>query len=115
LARGSLRALFTTNVSIQHHFILNIVTLLIAGKISHLTIERGYLRPLGEITFHSGACGAWVWFELPENPTCPFKDDCGAYLNKAPPQGLESNAPTAVEEPGDSSRSDEACCMWREF
>ncbi len=44
-----------------------------------------YLRPAPTITFDSGACIAWVWFEQPENPTCPFKDHCGAYQNKAPP------------------------------
>lgn len=40
------------------------------------------LRPVGTITFDSGACTSWVWFEQPENPTCPFVDHCGAYQNK---------------------------------
>lgn len=53
------------------------------GMVQGRMLHR-YLRPGRPVTFNSGACGAWVWFELPENPTCPFKDDCGAYQNKAP-------------------------------
>jgi len=40
------------------------------------------LWPVNPIDFNSGACISWVWFELPDNPTCPFKDQCGAYRNK---------------------------------
>lgn len=40
-------------------------------------------RPL---TFDSGRCGAYQWFELPENPTCPFVEHCGAYKRKMPTQ-----------------------------
>ncbi len=29
--------------------------------------------------FHSGKCLAFTWFDLPENPTCPFRNKCGAY------------------------------------
>lgn len=58
----------------------------ICGMVEGRVLHR-YLSPSGEITFDSGACGAWVWFDLPEYPTCPFKDCCGAYLNKAHPEG----------------------------
>ena len=30
------------------------------------------------ITFDSGSCASWFWFEKPENPTCPFFERCGA-------------------------------------
>jgi hypothetical protein len=42
------------------------------------------ISPAGQITFDSGICQSRVWFDLPENPTCPFKDHCGAYKNGAP-------------------------------
>ena len=29
--------------------------------------------------FHSGICDAKKWFELEENPSCIFADECGAY------------------------------------
>ena len=44
-----------------------------------------YVSPVGELTFNSGRCGAWIWFEKPDLPTCPFVDSCGAYQRKAPP------------------------------
>lgn len=55
----------------------------ICGMVQGRVLHR-FLRPEGEITFDSGACGSWVWFEKPENPTCPFVERCGAYRNKAP-------------------------------
>lgn len=58
----------------------------ICGMVQGRVLHR-WLSPIGELTFDSGACGAWVWFEQPSNPTCPFKEACGAYHNKAPPQG----------------------------
>ena len=39
-----------------------------------------FVSPVGDLTFNSGICGAWVWFEKSENPACPFKEQCGAYL-----------------------------------
>ena len=47
-------------------------------------VQRNRVQ-LRVITFDSGACGAWIWFERPKNPACPFKDHCGAYFHKAPP------------------------------
>ena len=46
-------------------------------------LER-WVNPADELTFDSGRCASWQWFERPENPTCPFKENCGAYRNKAP-------------------------------
>jgi len=43
-----------------------------------------YVSPVGELTFNSGRCGAWIWFEKPDMPTCPFVGACGAYQRKAP-------------------------------
>jgi len=54
----------------------------ICGMVHGRALYR-LVSPVGELTFNSGSCGAWVWFEKPENPTCPFKDNCGAYRNKA--------------------------------
>ena len=45
-------------------------------------LER-WVSPVDELTFDSGMCASWQWFEKPENPTCPFKEYCGAYRNKA--------------------------------
>lgn len=63
----------------------------VCGMVEGRFLHR-YVSPVGELTFHSGACGAWAWFDLPEHPSCPFKDHCGAYLNKAPPQGWETTS-----------------------
>ncbi|MDG6079033.1 hypothetical protein E3U23_07490 [Erythrobacter litoralis] len=35
--------------------------------------------PLEPLSFDSGTCKSWHWFELPENPDCPFARQCGAY------------------------------------
>lgn len=44
-----------------------------------------YLDPTEPLTFNSGKCFAYQWFEKPENPTCPFVEHCGAYQRKMPP------------------------------
>lgn len=62
---------------------------LVDGRVLHR-----YLRPVRPVTFDSGRCGAWVWFELPENPSCPFSGSCGAYRDKAPPP--EADPPVVV-------------------
>ena len=41
-----------------------------------------YVRPGEAVDFDSGRCDAFRWFEKPDNPTCPLKDDCGAYLHR---------------------------------
>lgn len=48
-----------------------------------------YVSPVGELTFNSGRCGAWIWFDKPELPTCPFVAVCGAYQRKAWPPASE--------------------------
>lgn len=35
--------------------------------------------PTEPLSFDSGTCKSFEWFELPENPDCPFAADCGAY------------------------------------
>lgn len=40
-----------------------------------------YVSPSEAIDFHSGICDAKKWFELEENPTCIFANECGAYEN----------------------------------
>lgn len=59
------------------------------GMVEGRLLHR-FVVPSGQLTFDSGECGAWVWFELPQYPDCPFKDHCGAYGRKAPPQGWET-------------------------
>lgn len=44
-----------------------------------------YLDPTEQLTFDSGRCFAYQWFEKLENPTCPFVEHCGAYQRKMPP------------------------------
>ncbi|TAV98404.1 hypothetical protein ELI24_08380 [Rhizobium ruizarguesonis] len=65
------------------------------GMVDGRALHR-WVSPVGDLTFNSGRCGAWVWFEKPENPSCPFKDTCGAYLDKAPPQGWETDSGDAA-------------------
>jgi hypothetical protein len=67
----------------------------VCGMVEGRILHR-YISPAEKLTFDSGSCGAWAWFELPGNPSCPFKDHCGAYLKKAPPQGWE--VPAAPHE-----------------
>jgi hypothetical protein len=43
-----------------------------------------YVSPVGDLTFDSGRCGAWVWFEKLGETPCPFIPICGAYQRKAP-------------------------------
>lgn len=31
--------------------------------------------------FNSGTCDSYRWFDLPDNPKCPFADSCGAYAS----------------------------------
>lgn len=57
-----------------------------------------YVSPVGELTFNSGRCGAWVWFEKPDLPTCPFTGFCGAYQRKAP---VEPGDPPSHLEPAE--------------
>jgi hypothetical protein len=38
-----------------------------------------YVRCKEATDLHSGRCDSYKWFEQPENPRCPFADDCGAY------------------------------------
>ena len=47
------------------------------GRIYHRLV-----RPSKAVDFHSGRCGAYEWFELEENPTCPFVDSCDAYKRR---------------------------------
>jgi hypothetical protein len=40
-----------------------------------------YVSPSEAVDFHSGVCDAKRWFDLEENPTCRYADECGAYKN----------------------------------
>jgi hypothetical protein len=40
-----------------------------------------YVASSEAVDFHGGVCDARKWFELEENPTCPYADECGAYKN----------------------------------
>ncbi|QEU05015.1 hypothetical protein [Pseudomonas oryzihabitans] len=58
-----------------------------------------YVSPAGKVTFNSGRCGAWVWFENPGETPCPFIPMCGAYERKAPaPNGAPPIALDSTEE-----------------
>jgi hypothetical protein len=43
-----------------------------------------HLDPTKEVTFASGQCGSYQWFEKPDAPTCPFVAACGAYARTRP-------------------------------
>ena len=72
------------------------------GMVRGLMLWR-YLSPVGEITFDSGRCGAWVWFEKPDQPTCPFVDHCGAYRRKA--QAPPGDSPATLNPPPEPQAS----------
>lgn len=40
-----------------------------------------HVAPSEAIDFHGGSCDSYVWFERPENPSCPFSASCGAYAS----------------------------------
>lgn len=40
-----------------------------------------YVSPHDAVDFHGGVCEAKKWFDLEENPTCIFANECGAYRN----------------------------------
>lgn len=42
------------------------------------------VKPSEAVDFNSGRCSAYVWFEKEDQPVCPFKNTCGAYLNRTP-------------------------------
>jgi len=42
-----------------------------------------YIDPTEEVNFNSGQCMSHIWFEKPEEPSCPFSEYCGAYQRKA--------------------------------
>ncbi|MGR7996939.1 hypothetical protein [Xanthobacter sp. ZOL 2024] len=67
----------------------------LCGMVEGRMLHR-YVSPIGALTFNSGRCGAWIWFEKPDLPTCPFRESCGAYLNKAP---VPDDAPPSSLQP----------------
>lgn len=42
---------------------------------------RRLVSPHKAIDFHSGHCMSRKWFEMEDQPTCPYTDICGAYIN----------------------------------
>jgi hypothetical protein len=46
-----------------------------------------YVSPSEAVDFHGGVCDAKRWFELEENPTCVYANECGAYKNSNKPIG----------------------------
>lgn len=51
-------------------------------QICGTTMGRALMRsivPTEPLSFDSGICLSHQWFELPENPDCPFVANCGAY------------------------------------
>lgn len=43
-----------------------------------------YVNPTEQLTFDSGECGSYHWFEQPDAPACPFMSQCGAYARTRP-------------------------------
>jgi hypothetical protein len=53
------------------------------------------VNPTEPLTKDSGSCLSHNWFDLPEHPSCPFKDQCGAYERKASVSEIEQHLGTA--------------------
>jgi hypothetical protein len=47
--------------------------------IAHGRFFHRWVRPSEAITFHSGRCESFTWFESSNNLVCPRASDCGAY------------------------------------
>jgi hypothetical protein len=48
-----------------------------------------YVDPTDQITFSSGECSSYEWFEKVDAPTCPFIRNCGAYERTRPGVDVE--------------------------
>ena len=57
--------------------------MLICGMVEGRMLMR-YVDPTEDITFASGVCGSYQWFEQHDAPTCPFVAHCGAYARTRP-------------------------------
>jgi len=64
------------------HFLLSTLGDRPVNQICGITKGRMLMRsivPTEPLSFDSGICLSHQWFELPENPDCPFVVKCGAY------------------------------------
>lgn len=64
------------------HFLLTTLSNTPVHQICGITEGRMLMRsivPTEPLSFDSGICLSHQWFELPENPDCPFVANCGAY------------------------------------
>jgi hypothetical protein len=53
-------------------------------QICGIFFGRVYTRHVGphdSLGFDGGTCDSHVWFDSPENPRCPFAENCGAYAS----------------------------------
>ena len=48
------------------------------------------IYPAEPLSFDNGLCRSHHWFELPENPICPFVEHCGAYRRA---KAMETTSP----------------------
>lgn len=55
------------------------------------------VNPTEKITFASGECMSYIWFEQPDGPTCPFVTACGAYANTRPEMDPSTLLPSSSE------------------
>ena len=69
-----------------------------SGRVYHR-----FVRPSEAIDFNSGRCGAFEWFELEGNPTCPFVEVCGAYKRRRIPSDAKEVDPARTLSCGGSS------------
>lgn len=56
------------------------------SQICCISNNRVYTRsvsPSEAVDFNGGVCESKLWFDLEENPTCIFADNCGAYKNRS--------------------------------
>ena len=64
------------------HFLFSTLASTPVQQMCGVTKGRMLMRsviPTDPLTFDNGLCLSSHWFELPENPSCPFAGECGAY------------------------------------
>lgn len=63
-----------------------------------------YVDPTEEdITFASGDCFSYRWFEQPDAPTCPFVAHCGAYARTRPMMDPLASKKTSDKQGGEAA------------
>lgn len=60
------------------------------GMVEGLMLSR-FLDTKQPIDFNNGSCMSSSWFDKPDNPSCPFQKNCGAYQRPASPDRIQNH------------------------